>query len=192
MYFLFVTKILLTIFAAILIPVYWKNYGPTNFLWLSDISLFLTLFALWVNYSLFTSIAMVGIFPFELAWNLDFFLHLFTGKNLIHIADYMFERKYSLFLKSLSLFHVILPPLWIFLLYKFGYNQNAFLYSIFLIWIILILTYLFTDPKKNINWVFMPKINHWKISEFIWLIILMIGFPIFVFLPMHVILKRIF
>ena len=34
-----------TAFMAVLVPVYWKNYGPTNFLYFCDAALFLVLIA---------------------------------------------------------------------------------------------------------------------------------------------------
>ena len=34
-----------TAFLAVLVPIYWANYGPTNFLYFCDIALFLTLAA---------------------------------------------------------------------------------------------------------------------------------------------------
>src|ERR687891_33393 len=38
-----------TAFVAVLVPVYWKIYGPTNFLWFSDIALGSTVAALWLE-----------------------------------------------------------------------------------------------------------------------------------------------
>lgn len=46
---------------AVLIPVYWKTYGPTNFLYFCDIALIMTLFALWLESALLVSAAAVGI-----------------------------------------------------------------------------------------------------------------------------------
>lgn len=123
-------KILISIFIAILIPVYWQNYGSTNFLWISDISLFLTFFALWLESSLLFSIALIMAFPVELAWNIDFFYQLFTGKTIIDFASYMFDAKYSLFLRCLSLFHIFMPIVWIRYISKLKYNKKAIYYSI--------------------------------------------------------------
>ena len=38
-------KIAYTAFVAVLIPVYWANYGPTNFLYFCDVALLITLYA---------------------------------------------------------------------------------------------------------------------------------------------------
>lgn len=185
-----VIKILFTFFIIILVPIYWKNYGPQNFLWLSDIGLFLTLFALWLESPLLISIAVVGILPVELAWNIDFFTQLLTGYNLLGIANYMFESKYTILLKGLSLFHIFVPILWIWYLFKLGYDEQAINYTIALVSIVLILTYFLTDPKKNINWVFATTELSW-IPPVLWLLILIIGSSLLVFWPMHELLKRI-
>ena len=36
-------KVAYTAFMAVLVPVYWHHYGPTNFLYFCDVALFLTL-----------------------------------------------------------------------------------------------------------------------------------------------------
>jgi hypothetical protein len=38
-----------TAFMAVLIPVYWWHYGPTNFLYFCDVALLLTLVGVWVG-----------------------------------------------------------------------------------------------------------------------------------------------
>ena len=42
-------KIAYTLFICVLVPVYWVQYGPGNFLWFSDIALFVTAAALWLE-----------------------------------------------------------------------------------------------------------------------------------------------
>ena len=38
-----------TLFVCILVPVYWRYYGPANFLWFSDLALLIGLAALWLE-----------------------------------------------------------------------------------------------------------------------------------------------
>jgi hypothetical protein len=183
----------LTLFTAILVPIYWRHYGPLNFLWLSDISLFLTLASLWTSSPLFISIAACGIFLLEVTWNVDFFLNLIFRIRTIRLADYMFDNRYSLVLRGLSLFHVLVPIIWITYLYHFGYDQRAWYYFVVMYWAIVIITYLFTSPKENINWVFMPQSLKMKqITAVQWVLILMIGIPFGIALPTHIVLKKIF
>lgn len=179
-------KILFTLFIATIVGMYWKAYGTQNFLWMSDMGLFLTLGVIWLESPLLLSISIVSFLGVELLWNIDFLIRLITGNRATGMTDYMFEQRYSLFLRLLSLFHVLLPVLWIGLVISWGYDSHAYIYGVPLIWAILITTYLCTDPVENINWVFAPIALRWKkITSLTWLIIMLIGYPLCISLPTH-------
>ena len=178
-------KILLTVFLIVLIPVYWKKYGPQNFLWLSDIGLFLTFFALWLHSPLLISMAVIGVLPFEIVWIVDYFYFLIRGRRLLGVSDYMFDPSLTLFIRSLSLFHIVMPFIWIYFLLNWGYDVKAIWYQTGLFWLALVLTYFFTNPAENINWVFISKVYHWRIRAYLWLILQCVGIPLIVYLPMH-------
>jgi hypothetical protein len=183
----------LTLAYSLAVPViaiiYWREYGPTNFLWLSDIALVLTLAALLSGNRLFASMAAVGVLVLELAWTIDFVL----AGRFIGLAAYMFDSKLPLYLRGLSLFHLALPPTLLFLLYRLGYDERALIYQTLLTWVALIITYLATDPEKNINWVFGPGSKPQQVlPPLIYLGLEMVIIPVCVFLPTHLVLKRIF
>lgn len=181
-------KSMFTLFVAVLVWVYWKYYGPQNFLWMSDIGLFLTLGAVWIHSPLIMSVCIAAFLPVELAWNLDFLIELVTGKSLLGLAHYMFQDRHTLFLRALSLFHVIMPAIWIMFVVIWGYDMRALIFAVPMLWLIFIVTYLCTDPVHNINWVFMPLLYHWKkISVMTWLILLLVGYPLLVCFPTHMI-----
>jgi hypothetical protein len=169
--------------------VYWRTYGPTNFLWLSDIGLVLTLAALLSGSRIIDRMAAVGMLALELAWTIDFL----AGGRLITIAAYMFDAKLPRYLRGLSLFHLALPPTLLFLVYQFGYDRRALIYQTLLTWAVLIVTYVTTDPEKNINWVFGPgsKPQH-VVPPLLYLGLEMAIIPICVFLPTHLLLDRFF
>src|SRR5260370_33967266 len=54
-------KLVVTMFVAVLVPIYWRYYGPGNFLWFSDLALFLTLAALWLESPLLASTQAVSV-----------------------------------------------------------------------------------------------------------------------------------
>lgn len=178
-------KILFTLFVLILVPVYWQVYGLQNFLWLSDVGLFLTTLSIWFNSSLLMSMAIIGIFPFEVMWNLEFFSKILTGYSLTGIANYMLNPEYPIILKILSLFHIFLPFIWLWYLIKIGYNKSGFKFASILVGIILVLTYFFSTPERDINRIFLAKVYHWPIPEWLWLIFLIFGYPLIVFYPVH-------
>ena len=168
-------------------------YGWQNFLWLSDIGLFLSVLGLWLHMPLLISMAVVGVMITELVWNMDYFVELLSGYNLIDLSDYMFDSGYPMMLRAISLFHVFMPIIWIFYLIRYGYDTRAFWYMTVLYWIILFATYCCTDPSKNINWVFLPQETSgvW-LSQFGWVMVLFVSFPLFIFLPSHFICKKLF
>lgn len=169
--------------------VYWRSYGPTNFLWLSDVALAFTFAALVTGNPLLASMPAVGVLPLELAWTIDFL----TGGRVIGLAGYMFDPKLSLYLRGLSLFHLALPPTLLFLLYELGYDRRALIYQTLLTWIILIITYVATDPEQNINWVFGPGSKPQRVlPPWLYLVLEMVVLPLLVLLPTHLILERIF
>jgi hypothetical protein len=169
--------------------VYWHAYGPTNFLWLSDIALGLTLAALVTGSRLLASMTAVGVLALELAWTIDFL----SGGRLIGIAAYMFDSKLPLYLRGLSSFHLALPPTLLFLVYEFGYDRRALIYQTLLTWAVLMVTYLTTDPAQNINWVFGPGSKPQRVlPPLLYLALEMAIIPVCVFLPTHLLLDHFF
>src|SRR6516165_7594680 len=63
-----VLKLAYTTFIAVLIPVYWHYYGPTNFLYFCDVALILTLGGLWIESPLLISMCAVGILLPQILW----------------------------------------------------------------------------------------------------------------------------
>src|SRR5438093_428323 len=54
-------KVLYSAYLCILIPIYYAQWGPANFLWFSDIALVITCVALWLESSLLASMMAVGM-----------------------------------------------------------------------------------------------------------------------------------
>ena len=101
-------KIAYSGFLTVMIPVYWLNYGPTNFLYFCDVALLLTLVGIWREDALLISLPAVGILLPQMLWCADFLVHLCGGK-MTGMTGYMFDAKLPLFLRGLSLFHGWLP-----------------------------------------------------------------------------------
>ena len=71
-------KIAHTLYVAGLVPVYWRHYGPGNFLWFSDLALIGLVPALWCeNRRLISALALSVTLP-EVPWNLGYFTRLFS------------------------------------------------------------------------------------------------------------------
>jgi hypothetical protein len=185
-------KILYTLSLALVLPVYVVYYGPANFLWFSDIAFILTAVALWSESRLLASTMGVGVLLPELLWNVSFFGRLIGRVRLTDLAGYMFDAKIPLFLRSLSLFHVALPIVLLWMIHTLGYDSRALAVQSLFAWIILPLTYGLTDPAKNINWVFGPGSRpQERISPRLYLGLLMLFMPVCVYVPTHLVLQAI-
>jgi hypothetical protein len=187
-------KIAYAVFLAVIVPAYWVKNGLANFLWFSDIALIVTGVALWLESSLLASAMAVGVFLPELVWNVSYFGRLLTGAHVTSLADYMFDARKSRFMRGLSLLlHVVMPAALIWMLARLGYDSRGLLVQTALALVVLPVTYAVTDPAKNINWVF--GLGHPPRSRFsprMHLLVLMLGFPLFVYLPTHLLLRAIF
>ncbi len=196
-------KIAYTAFMAVLIPVYWINYGPTNFLYFCDVALMLVLLGIWRESPLLISMAAVGILAPQMIWVVDFVAGLF-GVQLTGMTTYMFNSERSLFLRGLSLFHGWLPFLLIFLVWKVGYHSKSIKYYTAIAWGLIILSFIaFPGPQAdaasiptpvNINYVHGlsdTEAQSWM-SPMAWLFTLMGGLFTVFYLPTHLLLKRLF
>ncbi|HET6892870.1 MAG TPA: hypothetical protein VFH31_17325 [Pyrinomonadaceae bacterium] len=179
-----------TILVCVIIPVYWVKYGPANFLWFSDIALLLTVPALWLENSLLASMMALSVALLEVAWNIDFLGRLITGRSLLGLSKYMFDPAIPLPVRALSLFHVVLPPLLLWMVYRFGYDERALIAQTVLAWIVLPLSYWVAKPSENVNWVRGFDEPQTMMSEPAYLTLLMVGFPLFIYLPTHFVLKN--
>ena len=190
-----------TAFMAILVPIYWANYGPTNFLYFCDAALFLTLFAVWRNSPLAASMAAVGILIPQIVWCLDF-SGQFVGLPLTGMTKYMFDPARPLYLRGLSLFHGWLPFLLVFLVWRLGYDRRALRAWTGLAWTLcLVCFFLMPGPSVegakaaapvNINYVYGMSDSEpqsWMPAG-AYLIIYMLGLATVFYLPTHFLLKK--
>jgi len=186
-------KIAYTAFVAGIVPVYWRYYGWRNFLWFSDIALFTTGVALWLDSPLLVSMMAVAVLLPELLWSVSFFARLLFGTRVTSLAGYMFDPRKPLFLRALSLFHIVLPIVMLWMLQRFGYDSRALVAQTVLAWIVLPLTYVVLRPgDENVNWVRGFGEPQQRITPRSYLTLLMLAFPVCIYMPTHWVLKALF
>lgn len=189
-------KIAYTAFVAVLVPYYWKTYGPTNFLYFCDVALLMTVAGLWQENALLVSIPTVGIIVPQAVWMADF-LGSAVGVPLLGMTAYMFDDQLSLFARGLSFFHFWLPLLLLWAVWRLGYDRRALVWWTVLAWCLQLVCYFAMpappappdDPNVpvNINYVF--GLNEagpqtWM-APGAFLALMMIGLPLLIFLPTH-------
>jgi hypothetical protein len=99
-----------TAFMLVLVPVYWANYGPTNFLYFCDAALFLALFAIWKENALAASMAAVGILVPQFFWCVDFGGEL-LGFHMTGMTSYLVVWILALFTLAYVPTHLALTKL---------------------------------------------------------------------------------
>jgi hypothetical protein len=196
-------KLLYTGFLAVLVPIYWRDYGPTNFLYYCDVALFFTLAALWLESPLLASAPLVGIFVPQMFWVVDFCAEM-IGVPLTGLTHYMFEADRPLFTRLLSLFHFWLPFFLIWLVWRLGYDGRAFVLWTVLGWVLMGVCYVampgppapLTAPyiPVNINYVYgfgAEEPQQWMPPDW-YFTLLVAAMPLVIYLPSHLLFGRLF
>ncbi|MGH8726630.1 MAG: hypothetical protein ACREV9_00400 [Burkholderiales bacterium] len=187
-------KLSYTVVAVVIVAVYAFKYPPSNFLWFSDIALLATVPALWFESSVVASTMTLAVLLPEVFWNVGFFGRLISGRRIGGLADYMFDPSKPRHLRALSLFHVFLPVLLVWMVAKLGYDDDALIAATLLAWIVFPLTYWLADPKgENVNWVRgLGSEPQTRLPPLAYLGALMIAVPVLVYLPTHLVLRPLF
>jgi hypothetical protein len=196
-------KLVYTAFVAVLVPCYWKLYGPTNFLYFCDMSLFFTLAAVWSESPLMASMPAVGILVPQALWMIDF-ISTAIGFPVLHMTDYMFDGAKPLFTRGLSFFHFWLPILIVYLVWRLGYDRRAFKAWWALAYVLVFICYFFLpgpppsvnhpNTPVNVNYVFGLDDQHpqgWMRPHLYFLMLLAV-LPVCFYLPTHLVLRKLF
>ena len=194
-------KLAFTAFMAVLVPVYWHEYGPTNFLYFCDLALLFALAAVWLESALLASMAAVGIILPQMLWCTDFVGHL-AGLKLTGMTDYMFDAHRPLFLRGLSCFHGWLPFLLLFLVKRLGYDRRALPAWTLTAWVAMIISYFLlpTPGAKLVNPLAPVNVDYvYGLSDaaaqtwmpgWLWFALLLVALPVVIMLPTHYFLRR--
>ena len=146
---------LIKLICAIWIFVYWKTYGASTFIWISDATLLMLFIAVIYESHLIASMTTLTIVPEILLWCLPFWVRALFGIRTIAMLDYMFDPNRSISLRLWSLgFHTLLPISSFYIVSQYGYDAGAFICESIFIWILFIVARCFTDRADNVNLVF--------------------------------------
>jgi hypothetical protein len=175
-----------TVVVAVVVPIYWVRYGPKNFLWFSDIALIVLVPALWFESALLFSMMALAVLLPELVWTTSFLGGLLFGRPVTGLAGYMFDPELPRWLRGLSLFHLLLPPVLIYGVWRLGYDGRALAAQTLVALVVLPVTWWVTDRETNINWVFGPGARpQERIDPRLYLLLVILFFPCCVYLPTH-------
>ena len=179
-------KLLFSAWILFWAPSFALMLGVQNYFWLCNVASFLILVGLWWESRLllslqWLSVALVGAF-----WTLDVGVAWLTGVHPIGGTEYMFDPEHPRLARGLSLYHLILPLVAGFAMVRLGYDRRALWWQTALTWWLLLLTFLFAEPERNINWVQGPFGAPQEILEPLpYLIMLAVAWPLLLYLPVH-------
>jgi hypothetical protein len=181
-------QLLASLAAAVIVVVYARRYPLSNFLWFSNIGMLGTVLALWLESSLLASMMAVGGLLPALAWNLSFFWQLISGRGLAGLTNYMFDPGLPRYLRALSLYHVFMPLLLVWLVLRLGYDPWALPAQTLLMWAVLVLTW-WVRPVDNVNFVRGPaRQAQTSLHPLLHLGMVMLAAPLLLCVPTHFLL----
>ena len=194
-----------------------KYYPYAHFFWLCYLGNVVVGIALWTENNLLFSWQCLSLFFVDVFWTFDVSMRAFSvysdrlfGHTILHYdslfgTGYMFDPDIDPVRKYISLFHMLMPVVFFWGMYRFGYDRRAIWLQLLTIAIVFPLTYWISlnvgdvqhNIADNINWVFGlfgkpqdPAVTGVSRQQFL-LIALMI-YPIVMHIPSHFLLTAMF
>lgn len=145
------------LFLAVYLPAYALAYGLANFLFLCNLTVILCAVGLWTGNRLLLSSQAVAILLIGALWTLDAGGRLLLGRHLLGGTEYMWEARWPLGTRLMSLYHVVLPLVLVLVLRRTGYDPRGY-------WLQSAIALVgvgvgrLTGPAANINYAFTDPI----------------------------------
>lgn len=178
-------KVLWTVWVVIWAPVYWRAYGLQNFLFFCDLGNILIAVGLWLESPLIFSWQACSLLLFQALYVIDLFGAVVSGRHFIGGTEYMFDPTISPFVRLISLFHVVTPPLLVWAIWRLGYDRRGWKLQTLTAWIVVPINY-FWRPQFDVNWArgLFFREQH-LVPGMVYLLIYLIAVPVVVYLPTH-------
>lgn len=178
-------KVAWTVCVIVWIPVYWRQYGPQNFLYFCDLGNLLITVGLWLESPLIFSWQASGLLLFQALFTIDLVVALVSGQHLIGGTEFMFDSQIPPAIRLLSLFHVVAPPLLLWAIWRLGYDWRGWKYQTLTAWIVVPINY-FWRPECDVNWARGPFSREQHIVPgIVYLLAYLIVVPAVVYFPTH-------
>jgi hypothetical protein len=175
---------------VIWIPAYWRTWGLVNFLHFCDIAVILTCAGLISQNRLLICSQALASLLVDLMWVADITCKILLGHYLLGGTEYMFDQHIALWVRLLSLFHVFMPLLLLWLIHRNGYDRRAWLLQS-AIALPAFVASRFTDPALNMNYAFTDPFFHRQWGPAPTHILVVFTFMlVVVYLPTHFALEK--
>ena len=181
-------KIGWTLWLIVWAPLYWRQYGLQNFLFFCDLGNLMIGMALWLESPLIFSSAACGLLLLQTMYSIDLAGAQLLGRHLVGGTEYMFDPGLPLTIRLLSLFHVVMPPLLVWAIWRLGYDRRGWKLQTLLTWMVVPINY-FWHPEHDVNWargLFFHE-QH-ALPGGAYLLGYLVVVPLFVYFPTHLFL----
>jgi len=166
-------------------PVYWWQYGAQNFLYFCDLGNILIAVGLWLESPLIISWQATGLLLFQTLYTIDLAGALASGRHFIGGSEFMFDAGIPLYVRLLSLFHVVTPPLLLWLVRRLGYDGRGWKYATLTAWVVVPICY-FWRPQFDVNWARGPFFHEQHVAPgAVYLLAYLMVVPLLVYWPTH-------
>jgi len=168
--------------------VYFRQYGAQNFLFYCDLGNILITVGLWAESRLILSWQAVSLLLFQSLYAIDFFGALVSRHHFIGGTEYMFDPTIPRLVRLLGLYHLVVPPLLLWLVHRLGCDPSAYKWATLEAWIIVPINF-FWRPEYNVN--FAHGIAHEQHLMPPWLYLLgyLILVPLLIYWPTQLVLR---
>ena len=132
--------------------------------------------------------AASGLLLFQTIYTVDLAGAVLTGHHIVGGTEYMFDPGLPLFIRLLSLFHVVTPPLLLWAIRRFGYDRRGWKLQTLMAWIVVPVNY-FWRPQLDVNWargLFFHE-QH-GMPGWAYLLVYLVTVPLLVYFPTHLLL----
>ncbi len=166
-----------SLFVAVWLPVYVVEFPLVNFLWFSNIAVIAGLVAAWTGARRLAGMLLVAVGLLEMGWIFDFFGGLVLGgQPPLGGVGYMFDAEIPLYVRALSLHHLALPFVLLWMVWRLGYDAAAFRWWLPIGWSVVLLTRWLVEADENVNWVLRsPWHATDEVASWPWLVTLMLA-----------------
>jgi hypothetical protein len=173
-------------------PVYWHAWGAGNFLHLCDVAVILTCIGLWTSNALLLASQAISSVVIDALWTLDVAAWLLLGRHFIGGTEYLFDGTMPLWIRLLSLFHIVMPFILLWCLSRLGYDRRGFGLQA-AIALPVVIASRFVTPDKNLNFAQTAPFFHHQLGPApVHLAITYLAVLVAVYFPTHLLCARVY
>ena len=178
-----------SVWLLVWVPVYWHQYGSQNFLYFCDLGNFFIAAALWGESPLLFSWQACGLLFFQSLYALDLMGAVLSHRHIIGGTEYVLDSHLPLFVRLLALFHLLVPALLLWAIWRLGYDGRGWKFQTLTAWIVIPISY-FWRPQFDVNWArgLFGREQH-GVPGMVYLAAYLVLVPLLVYWPTHLVLE---